>query len=82
MRCFDCGRNWKIFGLLGLLLLFSSACTPPLPATQASAPRTLEPEWNDDGRFNSQNYGHIHRNFQRSCLERYPKPPHYLTRDC
>ncbi|MDP7464294.1 MAG: hypothetical protein QF614_07380, partial [SAR324 cluster bacterium] len=69
-------------GMLGMIVLFSIACTPPPPAVQTPALRTLAPEWNGDGRFNSHNYGHIHRNFQRSCWERHPKPPKYLIRDC
>ena len=42
--------------MLGMIVLFSIACTPPPPAVQTPALRTLAPEWNGDGRFNSRSH--------------------------
>ncbi len=82
MRGFELRRSRRFAGRLGAIMLFSIACTPPPPVVQEPAPRTLEPEWNDDGRFNSQNYRYIHRNFEPSCWKRFPEPSKYLTREC
>ena len=80
MRPFGFRLRWRFSGLLGWLVLFGTACSPP-PPVQPPTPRTLEPEWND-GQFNTRGYDSIHRHFPRRCLIRYPDLPKNLTRDC